>query len=62
MSDCKNDSCTVGNIISGIKCDVAKCVYHREGDMCQAGCIEVGHTNSASSSETACVTFKNKAE
>jgi hypothetical protein len=30
--------------------------------MCQAGCIEVGHTNSASSSETACVTFKNKAE
>lgn len=47
-------------IIDGIKCDVKNCAYHREGDLCEAGCIEVGYGEACHSSETACVTFRAK--
>ncbi len=62
MNDCENGRCMPGNVISGIKCDVTSCEYHREGDRCQAGCIEVGHCSGtcATSADTECVTYKPK--
>ena len=54
-----NKSCANG-IISGIKCDVVNCTYHREGNKCEAGCIEVGRGNCSTSKDTACDTFKAK--
>ena len=60
MNSCENGSCTPGEVISGIKCDVVNCKYHREGNKCQAGMIEVGHGNCQTSKETSCETFKAK--
>jgi len=55
----ENKNCE-NHIISGIKCDVVNCTYHREGNKCEAGCIEVGRGNCSTSSDTACETFKAK--
>ena len=55
-----NTSCGMGKEISGIKCDVINCKYHREGNKCHAGCIEVGNGNCQTSKETACKTFEAK--
>ncbi|MBE6782270.1 MAG: DUF1540 domain-containing protein [Ruminococcaceae bacterium] len=60
MNNCDNGRCAPGNVISGIKCDVVNCEYHREGNKCQAGSIEVGHGNCSTSKETSCETFKAK--
>lgn len=60
MNNCGQEKCTPGEVISGIKCDVSNCEYHREGDKCQAGCIEVGHGKCTCSNETSCTTFKAK--
>ena len=54
-----NKTCQ-NQIISGIKCGVVNCAYHREGNKCEAGCIEVGSGNCSSSKDTACETFKAK--
>ncbi len=55
--DCKTN-CKPGEVISGIRCDVVNCAHHREGDKCDAGCIQVGHGPCSSCSDTACETFK----
>lgn len=55
MKNCENRE-----VISGIKCDVTNCEYHKEGNLCQAGCIQVGHGSCSTSKETECVTFKAK--
>ena len=60
MENCHDGKCSPGVVISGIKCDVKNCEYHREGDKCQAGSIQVGHGSCSSSKETECVTFKAK--
>ena len=58
--NCKNNNCAPGEVISGIRCDVVNCTYHREGNKCQAGTIQVGHGPCSSCSDTACETFKPK--
>lgn len=44
--------------ISGIKCDVNNCHYHRNGGKCVAGEIKVGPQFANNSSDTICDTFK----
>ncbi|MBO4971850.1 MAG: DUF1540 domain-containing protein [Clostridia bacterium] len=58
--DAKN-SCQ-GKCIKGIVCDVTNCVYHDKENRCMAEQILVGPTYASSSSETACVTFKQKTD
>jgi len=58
--DTKN-SCA-GKCIKGIVCDVTNCVYHDKENRCMAEQILVGPTYASSSSETACVTFKQKTD
>ena len=48
--------------IAGISCDVKNCTYHDGQHYCTAGQISVGPTHAQTSGETACVTFKPKAE
>ena len=55
-----NNSKCENKEISGIKCDVVNCHYHREGNTCHAGCIEVGNGSCQTSKETACNTFRAK--
>lgn len=55
-------NCGSKDVISGIKCEVKNCTYHTTNDRCEAGKIEVGYCGSCNCSETACTTFKAKAE
>ena len=48
--------------IQGISCDVKNCTFHDGQHYCTAGQISVGPTHAETSGETACVTFKPKAE
>ena len=47
-------------VISGIRCDVVNCTYHKADNCCAAGSIQVGHGPCNSCSDTACETFKPK--
>ena len=46
-------------IINGVKCVVNKCHYHKEGNKCGAGKIEIAPKNANTSEETDCNTFKS---
>ena len=46
--------------IKGIRCDVKNCMYHDCETYCMAGEIAVGPSNARSSSDTVCVTFKER--
>ena len=48
--------------IEGIVCDVKNCQYHDSETHCTAKQIMVGPTSASSSADTACTTFKPKAE
>jgi len=54
--------CGAPKHIQGISCDVKNCTYHDGQHYCTAGQINVGPTHAETSGETACVTFKPKAE
>lgn len=43
-----------------IKCGVENCVYHTEGNICDAGNIEVGPSRASDCSDTECKTFTAK--
>lgn len=45
------------NRISGIRCHVTNCTYHKGDSTCTAGCIEVGNSKASRSDETECSTF-----
>ena len=57
--DCK---CATEKHIHGIVCDVKNCRYHDCDTHCTADQIMVGPSHAEHSGETACVTFKPKAE
>ena len=57
----KNNSCSK-KCIQGIVCDVTNCVYHDKENKCTAEQILVGPTYANASSDTACVTFKQKTD
>lgn len=58
------ESCGCGEPkhIHGISCDVKNCTYHDGKHFCTAGQISVGPASACTSGDTACVTFKPKAE
>lgn len=49
------------NPLPGVKCVVNTCVYHNEGDHCNAEKIEIQPRNAANTEETDCATFAPKA-
>ncbi len=66
MRDCSSEknSAKMGccEHIKGIVCDVKNCQYHDCDTHCTAKEILVGPSNAQHSGDTACVTFKPKAE
>lgn len=54
--------CATEKHIEGIVCDVKNCQYHDSETHCTAKQIMVGPSHAEHSGETACVTFKPKAE
>ncbi len=66
MNENRDCDCGCKPHIAGISCDVKNCTYHDGKCYCTAGQINVGTTctscTAQSSGETACVTFKPKAE
>lgn len=50
----------IKNVNDGITCDVKNCVYHAGDCYCTANKIAVGPSFASASSDTACVTFKQK--
>ncbi len=51
-----------GKHIEGIVCDVKNCAFHDCETHCTAKQISVGPSGAEHSSDTACTTFKPKAE
>lgn len=45
------------NSINRVKCVVNTCMYHEEGDHCNAPSIEIQPRNASSTQETDCATF-----
>lgn len=45
------------NSINRVKCMVNTCIYHGEGDHCNAPSIEIQPKNATSAQETDCATF-----
>ena len=64
MSDFETRDCGCGETrhIQGISCDVRNCTYHDGQHYCTAGQISVGPAHAEHSGDTACVTFRPKAE
>lgn len=46
--------------LSGVKCVVNSCMYHAEGDYCNAAKIEIQPRNASDTQETDCATFAHK--
>lgn len=46
------------SVIEGVSCVVNTCEYHKKGDKCTAGEIEILPKNASTSEETDCGTFK----
>lgn len=60
MNSNNEKCCKSGDVNQGITCDVKNCVYHSGDCYCTANKIEVGPSFASASSDTACVTFKQK--
>ncbi len=58
----KSSCCSKNDHIKGILCDVKNCQYHDCDTHCTAKQIMVGPSHADNSSQTACTTFKPKAE
>ena len=46
------------NKVNHIKCEVSNCVYHAQGNACNAPCIEVTPSYASKCGDTTCATFK----
>lgn len=58
MSDKNMNGCCYQDKVNHIKCEVSNCVYHAQGNACNAPCIEVTPSHANSVGDTACSTFK----
>lgn len=56
----RDEKCRPGQVIEGIRCGVADCVYHAQEDCCRAGEIEVGPSHAQERAQTRCATFQHK--
>ena len=56
------NGCGTSKHIKGIHCDVKNCVHHGADTYCTAEEIQVGPGRANTSSETLCVTFREKNE
>ncbi len=63
MSEHENSACChEKKHIKGIVCDVSNCVHHDCDTYCTADEIAVGPSFATNSTDTACATFRQKAE